>query len=76
MGSSLTDAEIESRFRYHAPTPEARKRHEAITEASIAFAKVIRDNVPDCAELYESIDELVIVRMIANAGIATNHDKL
>jgi hypothetical protein len=74
--TSPTNEEIESRFRYHAPTPEARRRHEAITEASIAFAKVIRDNVPFGRGQSLALTATEEARMWANQGIATNHGKL
>lgn len=72
----MTDQEIEDRFRYHAPTVEARRRHEQITEASIAFAKVIRDNVPSSRGQSLALTAAEEARMWANQGIATNHDRL
>ena len=71
-----SDGEIEARFRYHRPTEAAREAHERVTEASIRFAKAIRDAVPDCRELEQALDAIVQTRMLANAGIATNHAKL
>lgn len=71
-----TDAEIENRFRYHAPTPEAIRRHSAITEASIVFAKAVRDNVPWCDEAEDALKAIASARMLANAGIALNHGRI
>jgi len=71
-----SDGEIEARFRYSRPHEVARQRHERVTEASIRFAKEVRDAVPDCRELEQALDAIVYARMLANAGIATNHDKL
>ncbi len=76
MPTSPTDEEIENRFRYHAPTPEARRRHEAITEASIVFAKVVRDNVPFGRGQSLALTDIESARMWANQGIATNHAAL
>ncbi len=72
----ISDTELEDRFRYHAPTPEARRRHEAITEASIVFAKIVRDNVPFSRGQSLALTAIEEARMWANQGIATNHDKL
>ena len=76
MANSPSDTEIEDRFRYHAPTEEARKRHTAITEASIAFAKIVRDNTPFSRGQSLALTAIEEARMWANQGIATNHDKL
>lgn len=76
MSSLPTDEEIENRFRYHSPTEEARRRHTAITEASIVFAKVVRDNVPHTRGQSLALTAIEEARMWANQGIATNHDKL
>lgn len=76
MQGSPSDAEIEDRFRYHAPTEEARRRHETITEASIAFAKLVRNTVPYCRGQALALTAIEEARMWANQGIATNHDKL
>ena len=73
---SPTDDDIEDRFRYHAPTEEARRRHEAITEASIAFAKTVRDNVPHSRGQALALTAIEEARMWANQGIATNHHRL
>lgn len=72
----ISDVELEDRFRYHAPNDEAKKRHEAITEASIVFAKIVRDNVPYSRGQSLALTAIEEARMWANQGIATNHDKL
>jgi len=71
-----SDGQIEARFRYHRPNDAARSAHDRVTEASIRYAKEIRDAVPECRELEQALDVIVQARMLANAGIATNHDKL
>lgn len=76
MTGSPTDEELEERFRYHAPNEEARRRHQVVTEASIAFAKKVRDNVPYCRGQSLALTAIEEARMWANQGIATNHDKL
>jgi hypothetical protein len=73
---SPTPEEIEDRFRHHPPTAEAERRHALITEASIAFAKVVAELVPFSQGQSTALTKIVEARMHANEGIARNHHLL
>lgn len=70
------DQELADRFRYHPPTPAARSAHDIVTDETLALAKKLRDIVPESRGLSLALTSLEEVRMWANQGIATNHDKL
>lgn len=59
-----TDEELENRFRYHRPG-----LHSAITEGTLALAKVIRDITPLSRQQSLALTALEEVRMWANAAI-------
>ena len=71
-----TDEELEHRFRYSKSNEEALRRHSRVTEATLELAKELRDLVPESRGLSLALTSLEEVRMWANQGIATNHDKL
>ena len=73
---SPTDAELEDRFRYHAPTTEAARRHNALTETLLLAAKAVRDLVPPGRGQSVALTKLEEARMWGNQGIATNHAAL
>lgn len=72
----ITNEELEKRFRYSRPNDEALRRHTAVTEATLALAKELVSLVPESRGLSVALTSLEEVRMWANQGIATNHDKL
>lgn len=65
-----TDAELDNRFRYHAPTPEKIKAHAQVTELTLALAKTLRDLLPEGRNLALTLTHLEDVRMRANMAIA------
>jgi len=68
--------ELEEMITYHAPTEEAKKRHQAIRATILNTLHEIKANVPESNErdyAYKSVREAL---MWANAGIALNHDML
>ena len=72
----LTNDEIRNRVEYHAPSPEAILRHNAVRRA-IEYAMIeINTNVPDSREKSVAMTELETAMFWANAGIARNHEKL
>ena len=66
-----SNEELESRFRYKRPGPEAVLLHERVTEATLALAKELRDLCPEGRNLALAMTHLEDVRMRANAAIAT-----
>lgn len=71
-----TTEELETRFRYSKPNEEALKRHTAVTELTLELAIELAALVPESRGLSLALTSLEEVRMWANQGIATNHDKL
>lgn len=66
-----TDPELEGRFRYHPPKTASRvKKHEAVTERTLALAKELRDICPNGRNLAIALTALEEVRMRANAALA------
>jgi hypothetical protein len=67
-----TDDDLDNRFRYHRPGPDAIAKHAQVTELTLALAKQIRDICPDGRDLSLALTYLEEVRMRANAAIACN----
>ena len=65
-----TDQELDDRFLYHKPDTAAIARHGAVTEATLALAKQLRDWCPEGRNLALALTHLEDVRMRANAAIA------
>lgn len=65
-----TDAELDNRFRYHKGDAERAKKHDRVTEATLALAKELRDLCPDGRNLALALTHLEDVRMRANAALA------
>lgn len=65
-----TDDDLDNRFRYHRPGPDAIAKHAQVTELTLALAKQIRDICPDGRNLSLALTHLEDVRMRANAAIA------
>ena len=57
-------------FSYHAPTGDQPARYEAIRSAARAFAIVLLENVPPCADQQACLRLLRESVMTANAAIA------
>ena len=65
---------IEKIFTYHKPTPEQLPRYDALRAAARAFAQVILDNTPACADRSAAIRKVREAVMTANACIALDGD--
>lgn len=65
-----TDQELENRFLYHAPGPDAVKLHAIVSEETLRLAKLFRDILPEGRELAQVLTDLELARMHANQGIA------
>jgi hypothetical protein len=65
-----TDGDLDNRFRYHKPDAWALKRHEQVTERTLALSKWMRDTLPAGRNLSLVLTLLEDVRMRANAAIA------
>lgn len=66
----VTSANVEQLFRYHPPTQETIPKFEAINAASLALARAILENTPQCADQSAAIRWVTLARMQANAAIA------
>jgi hypothetical protein len=70
MAGKVTAENLEKVFTYQKATPDQEKAYAAIREAGIAFAKVLLDYVPDCADRSTAMRTLRETRMWANAAVA------
>jgi len=65
-----TQAEIERRMTYQAPTEKTRPRHEKVNHTLLAAALIINDVCSPGRNLSLALTALEEVRMRANASIA------
>ena len=71
MNNSLTDADLENRFRYHPPKTDSRRaKHNVVTEECLALAKKLRDTCPPGRGLATALTKLEEARMWANQALA------
>jgi len=56
--------------RYHKPTEEQIKAHEALAVAAEAFIVAIFDNTPKCADQTAAIRHVREAKMTASAAVA------
>jgi hypothetical protein len=68
--SVLDDATLENWFTYHQPDVEDVSKHAAIRVAALAFAKVIVEHTPACADQSAAIRHVRDAVFTANAAIA------
>jgi hypothetical protein len=61
---------LEHLFSYHAPTPDQIPKYEAIRAGAKAFAKILLENTPGCADQSAALRHLRESVMTANASIA------
>lgn len=66
----ITDQEIENIFTYHPATPEQQAKYKAIRSGAMAFARILLDNTPACADQTAALRKLRESVMTANASIA------
>jgi len=73
MGTQLTEevrADLETRFNYHTPTEEKKRRHETIRTQLKAAAMIVIENTPRAPEQTLAIRKLEEAMFWANAAIA------
>jgi hypothetical protein len=63
-------AQIESEFTYHAPVLDQPVRYARIRDAAKAFATLLVEDVPPCADRTAALRKLREVVWTANAAIA------
>lgn len=68
--------DLEKLFTYQPPTLEMQPHFKAISEAALAFARVIVEHVPSSADRTLAIQHLIDARMRANAAIALDGQRL
>lgn len=66
----ITPEQINNIFSYHAPREDQIPRYTAIREAARAFAYVLINNTPACADQSAAMRLLREAVMTANAAIA------
>lgn len=66
----MTDQELVNLFTYHRPEGNQQAHYSAINAAALAFAQVVRDHTPSCADQTAAIRKIREARMTANAAIA------
>lgn len=68
--AGITDDQLTNWFTYHRPTDEDQKNYTAITDAALAFARVVRDHTPPGADQSAALRQIREARMTANAAVA------
>jgi hypothetical protein len=68
--NDMSDADIETLFTYHSPTPEQVPRYQNIREAARIFARVLASNTFKSADQTAALRKLRECVMTANASIA------
>lgn len=58
--------------RYHPPTPDQVKAHEALASAAEAFLQVILSVCPECADTSAALRHVRDAKMTASAAVALN----
>lgn len=66
----VTKENVEDVFTYQAPDASQVDKFARVRTALVAAAKVILDEVPDCADKTTALRKLREARMDANAAIA------
>lgn len=68
----VTKQNLEEVMTYHAPTPEQQMKYAAIKEAAIAFAAVLLDQCPPCADTSAALRCVREAKIWANSAVALN----
>lgn len=69
-GYALKD--LDNLFTYHAPKNDQAERYAKISAAAKAFAAVVLENTPACADQTVAVRQIMLARMLANQTIACN----
>ncbi len=68
--NELVTDRLDHLFSYHAPTPDQIPKYEAIRAGGKAFAKIVMDNTPGCADQSAALRHIRDACFAANASIA------
>lgn len=71
-GVSMDQADINNRFKYHAPKNGQVDKYLDIRDKAKNFAELINHHCPDCREKSLAITAIEEAVMWVNAGIARN----
>lgn len=67
---SVSHEDLQNWFTYHTPTGDQLPRYDNLRNAALAFARVILENTPSCADQSAAIRKVREAVMTANASIA------
>jgi hypothetical protein len=70
QGDSMTVADLENWFTYHAPSDQNKFDYQEIRNAGLALAKTILEHTPSCADQTAAIRKVREAVFCANASIA------
>ena len=62
--------DLENIFKYHTPSGDDPAHYEAIRAGAKAFAEIVIDHTPKCADQTAAIRKIREATMTANASIA------
>lgn len=62
--------DVDTIFTYHPPHPDQVPKYTAIRDGAKAFAAILMEHVPECADRTDAIRKLREVVMTANAAVA------
>ena len=71
----MTEAEIRNTFRYHSPSPENVKKHEAIRHQMTETVLAVTAQLPVSRERSTFITLMQQAQMMANAAIAIHGEE-
>lgn len=66
----ITKANLENWFSFHSPEPDQIAKYKAIRDAALAFAAVVVENTPPCADQTAAVRKIREAAFTANAAIA------
>ena len=66
----VTKQNVAEAMTYHAPDEDAQAKHKAIEAGAIAFAEIVFQNTPECADQTAAVRAIREARMWANSAIA------
>jgi hypothetical protein len=67
---TISAADLDNWFTYHAPTPDLLPKYQAIRDAARAFAAIVVANTPSSPDQTVAVRKIREAVMVANASIA------